>query len=78
MDVLTGKMDGLLCRDAIFCCAHVTNLSCQWVRRTCKLLWCLPRPVLLNMADVFTKGGGVCLSMFSSSPAGIRAHPSRW
>ena len=58
VDVLTGKMDGLPRPDAILLVLDVTNLSRQLVLAAPVIALGLPILVLLNMADVFTKGGG--------------------
>ena len=58
VDVLTGKMDGLPRPDAILLVLDVTNLSRQLVLAAPVIALRLPTLVLLNMADVFTKGGG--------------------
>jgi len=58
VDVLTGKMDGLPRPDAILLVLDVTNLSRQLVLAAPVIALGLPTLVLLNMADVFTKGGG--------------------
>jgi ferrous iron transport protein B len=58
VDVLTGKMDELPRPDAILLVLDVTNLSRQLVLAAPVIALGLPTLVLLNMADVFTKGGG--------------------
>ena len=58
VDVLTGKMDGLPRPDAILLVLDVTNLSRQLVLAAPVIALGLPTLVLLNMADVFSKGGG--------------------
>ena len=58
VDVLTGKMDGLPRPDAILLVLDVTNLSRQLVLTAPLIALGLPTLVLLNMADVFSKGGG--------------------
>jgi len=58
VDVLTGKMDGLPRPDAILLVLDVTNLSRQLVLAASVIALGLPTLVLLNMADVFSKGGG--------------------
>ena len=58
VDVLTGKMDELPRPDAILLVLDVTNLSRQLVLAAPVIALGLPTLVLLNMADVFTKGDG--------------------
>ncbi len=58
VDVLTGQMDGLPRPDAILLVLDVTHLSRQLVLAKPVIALGLPTLVLLNMADVFAKGGG--------------------
>ncbi|MFZ0685937.1 MAG: ferrous iron transporter B [Terriglobales bacterium] len=58
VDVLTGKIGGLPRPDAILLVLDVTNLSRQLVLAAPVIALGLPTLVLLNLADVFTKGGG--------------------
>jgi ferrous iron transport protein B len=58
VDVLTGQMDGLPCLDAVLLVLDVTHLSRQLVLAKPVIALGLPTLVLLNMADVFAKGGG--------------------
>ena len=58
VDVLTGKIDGRPRPDAILLVLDVTNLSRQLVLAAPVIALGLPTLVLLNLADVFTKGGG--------------------
>ena len=58
VNVLTGKMDGLPRPDAILLVLDVTHLSRQLVLAAPVIALGLPTLVLLNMADVFAKGGG--------------------
>jgi ferrous iron transport protein B len=58
VDVLTGRMDGLPRPDAVLLVLDVTHLSRQLVLAAPVIALGLPTLVLLNMADVFTKGGG--------------------
>jgi ferrous iron transport protein B len=58
VDVLTGKMNGMPRPDAILLVLDVTHLSRHLVLAGPVLALGLPTLVLLNMADVFAKGGG--------------------
>jgi len=58
VDVLTGQMDGLPRPDAVLLVLDVTHLSRQLVLAKPVIALGLPTLVLLNMADVFAKGGG--------------------
>jgi ferrous iron transport protein B len=58
VDVLTGKMDGLPRPDAVLLVLDVTHLSRHLVLAKPVIALGLPTLVLLNMADVFAKGGG--------------------
>ncbi len=58
VDVLTGQMDGLPRPDAILLVLDVTHLSRQLVLAKPVIALGLPTLVLLNMADIFAKGGG--------------------
>jgi ferrous iron transport protein B len=58
VNVLTGQMDGLPRPDAILLVLDVTHLSRQLVLAAPVIALGLPTLVLLNMADVFAKGGG--------------------
>jgi len=58
VDVLTGRMDGLPRPDAVLLVLDVTHLSRQLVLAAPVIALGLPTLVLLNMADVFAKGGG--------------------
>jgi ferrous iron transport protein B len=58
VDVLTGQMDGLPPPDAILLVLDVTHLSRQLVLAAPVIALGLPTLVLLNMADVFARGGG--------------------
>ncbi len=58
LNVLTGHMDGLPRPDAILLVLDVTHLSRQLVLAAPVIALGLPTLVLLNMADVFAKGGG--------------------
>jgi ferrous iron transport protein B len=58
VDVLTGKMNGMPRPDAILLVLDVTHLSRHLVLAGPILALGLPTLVLLNMADVFAKGGG--------------------
>jgi ferrous iron transport protein B len=58
VDVLTGRMDGLPRPDAVLLVLDVTHLSRQLVLAKPVIALGLPTLVLLNMADVFAKGGG--------------------
>jgi len=58
VNVLTGKMDGLPRPDAILLVLDVTHLSRHLVLAAPVIALGLPTLVLLNMADVFEKGGG--------------------
>ncbi len=56
--VLTGQIDGLPRPDAVLLVLDVTHLSRQLVLAKPVIALGLPTLVLLNMADVFAKGGG--------------------
>ncbi len=58
VNVLTGKMDGLPRPDAILLVLDVTHLSRHLVLAAPVIALGLPTLVLLNMADVFERGGG--------------------
>ena len=58
VDVLTGKMDGMPRPDAVLLVLDVTHLSRHLVLAAPVIALGLPTLVLLNMADVFAKGGG--------------------
>jgi ferrous iron transport protein B len=58
VEVLTGQMDGLPRPDAVLLVLDVTHLSRQLVLAKPVIALGLPTLVLLNMADVFAKGGG--------------------
>ncbi len=58
VDVLTGQMDGLPRPDAVLLVLDVTHLSRQLVLAKPVIALGLPTLVLLNMADIFAKGGG--------------------
>jgi ferrous iron transport protein B len=58
VDVLTGQMDGLPRPDAVLLVLDVTHLSRQLVLAKPVIALGLPTLVLLNMAEVFAKGGG--------------------
>jgi ferrous iron transport protein B len=58
VNVLTGKMDGMPCPDAVLLVLDVTHLSRHLVLAAPVIALGLPTLVLLNMADVFAKGGG--------------------
>ena len=58
VNVLTGKMDGMPRPDAILLVLDVTHLSRHLVLAAPVIALGLPTLVLLNMADVFAKGGG--------------------
>ncbi len=58
VNVLTGRMDGLPRPDAILLVLDVTHLSRHLVLAKPVIALGLPTLVLLNMADVFAKGGG--------------------
>jgi len=58
VDVLTGRMDGLPRPDAVLLVLDVTHLSRQLVLAKPVIALGLPTLVLLNMADIFAKGGG--------------------
>jgi len=58
VDVLTGRMDGLPRPDAVLLVLDVTHLSRQLALAAPVIALGLPTLVLLNMADVFAKGGG--------------------
>jgi ferrous iron transport protein B len=58
VNVLTGKMDGLPRPDAVLLVLDVTHLSRHLVLAAPVIALGLPTLVLLNMADVFEKGGG--------------------
>ena len=58
VDVLTGRMDDLPRPDAVLLVLDVTHLSRQLVLAAPVIALGLPTLVLLNMADVFSKGGG--------------------
>ena len=58
VDVLNGHMDGLPRPDAILLVLDVTHLSRQLALAAPVIALGLPTLVLLNMADVFAKGGG--------------------
>ncbi len=58
VDVLTGKMNGLPRPDAVLLVLDVTHLSRHLVLAAPVIALGLPTLVLLNMADVFAKGGG--------------------
>ena len=58
VDVLTGRMDGLPCPDAILLVLDVTHLSSQLVLAAPVIALGLPTLVLLNMADAFAKRAG--------------------
>ncbi len=58
VNVLTGKMDGTPCPDAVLLVLDVTHLSRHLVLVAPVIALGLPTLVLLNMADVFAKGGG--------------------
>ncbi len=58
VNVLTGKMDGMPRPDAVLLVLDVTHLSRHLVLAAPVIALGLPTLVLLNMADVFEKGGG--------------------
>ena len=58
VNVLTGKMDGLPRPDAVLLVLDITHLSRHLVLAAPVIALGLPTLVLLNMADVFEKGGG--------------------
>jgi ferrous iron transport protein B len=58
VDVLTGKMDGLPRPDAVLLVLDVTHFSRHLVLAAPVIALGLPTLVLLNMADIFAKGGG--------------------
>ncbi len=58
VNVLTGQIDGLPRPDAVLLVLDVTHLSRQLVLAKPVIALGLPTLVLLNMADVFAKGGG--------------------
>ncbi len=58
VNVLGGKMDGLPRPDAILLVLDVTHLSRHLVLAAPVIALGLPTLVLLNMADVFKRGGG--------------------
>ena len=58
VEVLTGQMDGLPRPDAVLLVLDVIHLSRQLVLAKPVIALGLPTLVLLNMADVFAKGGG--------------------
>ncbi|MGB9235682.1 MAG: ferrous iron transport protein B [Terriglobales bacterium] len=58
VNVLTGKMDGMPRPDAVLLVLDVTHLSRHLVLAAPVIALGLPTLVLLNMADVFAKGGG--------------------
>ncbi len=58
VNVLTGKMNGMPRPDAVLLVLDVTHLSRHLVLAGPVLALGLPTLVLLNMADVFAKGGG--------------------
>ena len=58
VNVLTGKMDGMPPPDAVLLVLDVTHLSRHLVLAAPVIALGLPTLVLLNMADVFAKGGG--------------------
>jgi ferrous iron transport protein B len=58
VDVLTGQMDGMPRPDAVLLVLDVTHLSRQLVLAKPVIALGLPTLVLLNMADIFAKGGG--------------------
>ncbi len=58
VDVLTGKMDGQPRPDAVLLVLDITHLSRHLVLAAPVIALGLPTLVLLNMSDVFEKGGG--------------------
>ncbi|MFZ0477997.1 MAG: ferrous iron transport protein B [Terriglobales bacterium] len=58
VDVLSGKMNGMPRPDAVLLVLDVTHLSRHLVLAAPVIALGLPTLVLLNMADVFAKGGG--------------------
>ncbi|MGO9864650.1 MAG: ferrous iron transport protein B [Terriglobales bacterium] len=58
VNVLTGQMDGQPRPDAVLLVLDVTHLSRQLVLAAPVIALGLPTLVLLNMADIFAKGGG--------------------
>src|SRR5208337_1390470 len=58
VNVLTGKMDGMPRPDAVLLVLDVTHLSRHLILAAPVIALGLPTLVLLNMADVFAKGGG--------------------